>query len=215
MDMGAFLDASWRVALGQQPYADFMYFSGPLHLYMNAVFFHLFGFGTTAILMSMITVHSAVILFVFFMMRRAVPFWINAGVTVLTTASFYWSVSHPWHDQSAFFWGMIGLFFLIRYFPFADEEEKGKNSFSVALICGLSGVLSFLVKSNIGAGWIGIFSIIFITNRHRVRSLAGYTLGLVIGILLGWMLIRYPALYWQQTVVHLQAEGKGRLLQLL
>ena len=58
-DMGSFLDASWRVFKGQTPYVDFIYTTGPLHIYMNAFFFTLFGFGKKAILAHLIAVRGS------------------------------------------------------------------------------------------------------------------------------------------------------------
>jgi len=49
-DISAFTDASWRVYSGQKPYVDFMFVSGPVHLYLNAFFFFLFGIGKNAFL---------------------------------------------------------------------------------------------------------------------------------------------------------------------
>ena len=68
-DMGSFLDASWRVYQGQIPYVDFIYISGPIHLYMNALFFFLFGFGKTAILIHLLTVSSIVIVITYSLVK--------------------------------------------------------------------------------------------------------------------------------------------------
>jgi len=90
LDMGAFLDAGWRVFRGQRPYIDFIYFEGPVHLQLHALSFHLFGFGKTAIFSHLIFVHSVVIILVYFMLQSRVNRWIAFLVTLLTAPSFYW-----------------------------------------------------------------------------------------------------------------------------
>jgi len=112
-DMGSFLDASWRVFCGQAPYADFIFITGPVHLWMNAFFFVLFGFGKTAVLAHLVAVHSIVILCTFFIAARFAPPWTAILAAALSTVCFYWPVSHPWYDQSAHF----GAFWERRFWP--------------------------------------------------------------------------------------------------
>ena len=108
-DMGAFLDASWRVYIGQRPYLDFMYISGPVHLYLNAFFFTLFGFGKLAVLAHLVTVHSIVIVITYLIAKKYTPSSIALLSALLSTTCFYWPASHPWHDQSAHFWGLLAI----------------------------------------------------------------------------------------------------------
>lgn len=206
-DMGSFLDASWRIFCGQKPYIDFIYYSGPVHLYMNAFFFQLFGFGKTAILAHLIVVHSAVIVLTFFMLYRRVPFYAVAAATLLTVPSFYWNVSHPWHDQSAHLWGIIGIFFIVRQiFPGKDDQL-----FSTAAICGVLGVISLITKTNLGAGYLILFFAVFVACANRKAAVGGYAAGLAIGILLALCIIRFPREYFYQAFLDNSVLVKGRL----
>ena len=84
-DMCFNLDGAWRIFMGQKPNVDFISYSGPLHYYMVAAFFKLFGFGKTALWMHLVVVHSIVIVVVFLMTYRRLPFVISFMVTILTT----------------------------------------------------------------------------------------------------------------------------------
>ena len=95
LDWGGFLDASWRVFIGQKVYHDFFYHSGPVHLYMNAFFFQLFSFGKNAILAHLVTVNSLMILATFFATYRRVPVFFTILTTVHTLTSYYWIYPHP------------------------------------------------------------------------------------------------------------------------
>src|SRR3989338_1931747 len=144
-DMCFPLDGGWRIASGQRPYADFIYYTGPVHLYLNALFFKLFGFGKAAVLAHLIFIHSLVITAVFIVSRKYLPVWITALVTILTTTSFYWPISHPWHNQTALFFGIMAVVFFLIHFPLADSK-----AFLVGAFPGVCVVLAFITKTDIG-----------------------------------------------------------------
>src|SRR3989344_5128777 len=76
-DMGGILDGSWRVFQGQKPFVDFVFIMGPLHLYMNAFFFAIFGFGKTAIWMALVTIHSVAIICTALIAAKLLPAWLT------------------------------------------------------------------------------------------------------------------------------------------
>jgi len=69
-DFGAFMDAAWRVVNGQRPYIDFIYFTGPVHLYVTSFFYAIFGFGQLGVLMNIVVIHSIVILLSFLLAKK-------------------------------------------------------------------------------------------------------------------------------------------------
>lgn len=193
-DMGAFLDASWRVYRGQQPYVDFIFLTGPVHLYMNAFFFHLLGFGKGALLAHLIAVHSVVILVTYFMVLRQVPFFISLLVTLLTTTCFYWPVSHPWYDQSAHLWGILGVGLLTRQL----FEKRQQGIFLTSFLCGSLVLLSFMTKSNIGTAYGVGFLLVLLTLPEKGKSLPGYFLGAL--LMTAVFLILFPPEHYFEQV---------------
>lgn len=209
-DMGAFLDASWRVYRGQLPYVDFIYTTGPIHLYMSAFFFFLFGFGKTALWAHLIAVHSTVIGVTFLMMRRLVPFPVTLLTTLLTTPSFYWPISHPWYDQSAHFWGILGVGLLTH--SFLDGE--GRSPFRTGWLCGLLAVLSLMTKSNVGAAYGLVFFLVLVTVGERGRHILGFMAGVFMAAIVMALVLVSPLKYFEQTFMTYGRQAMNRLPQL-
>ncbi len=208
-DMGSFLDASWRVYRGQRPYLDFIYTTGPIHLYMNAFFFLLFGFGKTAVLAHLMTVHSIVIAVVFLMMRNLVPLPISLLTALLTTTSFYWPISHPWYDQSAHFWGILGVGLLTHSLC----RKNSQNPFIAGALCGLLVVLSWMTKSNIGAAYGFVFFIVFLITEENKKYILGYAAGISVMALVMVTVIS-PSRYIEQVFLTYGKQAMNRLPQL-
>lgn len=205
LDMGSFLDASWRVFRGQLPYVDFIYTTGPLHLYMNAFFFLLFGFGKAAILAHIVTVSSIMIVAVYLMARRSVPMPVSIVVSALTATSFYWPISHPWYDQSAHLWGLLALCLLSFHIPFMVR----RRTFWICSLSGALAVLSFMTKSNIGAVYGAVIFCVLLVSDERVAALEGFALGAFLSLVLIIILIRDPARYFDQCFLS-YARGPGQ-----
>ncbi len=205
-DMGWLMDGSWRIYRGQRPYLDFIYHGGVLFLYLNAFFFQLFSPGKLAVLSHLIVVHSVVICAVFLMLQNKVPLRIQFLVVLLTVPSFYWSVSHPWHDQTAHLWGILAMTYLVRNSPLLDTKTAGY----AGLIAGIMAIFSFLSKSNIGVGYGIVFGGVFMISDRRRETILGYFLGISIGMLLALLLIGHPKEFLEQTFLHTQAVLKER-----
>ncbi len=231
LDMGSFLDASWRIYRGQRPYMDFVYYTGPVYLYLNAFFFHLLGFGKAAILSHLVVVHSAVILLVFFMLYKRVPFPVTLSATALTVPSFYWAISHPWHDQTAHLWGIIGLSLLVRNLPFQEPSRAllsfsqlttnknalawgKKSSIRISLLCGFFSVLSLMTKSNIGLAYGLMFFTVLAASDNRGKALPGFCAGLLIGGIVALGLVRFPHEYLDQCLAFSRHDGIKRISKL-
>jgi len=194
-DMGSFLDASWRIYCGQIPYVDFIFTTGPLHLYMNVFFFLLFGFGKSAVLAHLIAVSSIVTVAVYGMAKKHLPFWLSAMLALLTAVSFYWPISHPWYDQSAHFWGILALVFLV----FRLSVPSGKNVFWTGFFCSAMSVFSFITKTNIGFAYGVLFFLILLSFPGRWKGLAGYGCGALCALLVSLVFIRAPLEYLNQS----------------
>ena len=211
LDMGGYLDAAWRVYRGQVPFIDFMFHKIPLDLYLSALFFHLFGFGKAAVLAQMLTIHSVVILLVFFMLYRRVPLYVTLAVTVLTVPSYYWSVSFPWHDQSAHLWSLIAVSLLVWQMPF----KNGRRAFLCGAACGFLSVVAFMIKTNIGPAYGLAFLVVLLTSPKRIKALGGFFAGIAVGIAAALLLIRYPKEFFDQTAAYSMFDGARRLKALL
>lgn len=206
-DMCFSLDGGWRILNGQKPYVDFIYFSGPIHLYLYAFFFKLFGFGKTAIFAHLVAVHSMVIVLTYLMVHRRVPDHFAWLAIILTTTSFYWPVSHPWHDQSAHLWGILGVAVLIWQLPFQSQKH--------ALITGgflsLMAVVSFMTKTNIGAAYGLVFGVICLTVKERWKAILGYLGGMILGLLFIRLLISDLPAYFEQSFGYSALTARERL----
>lgn len=208
-DMAPYLDAAWRVLCGQRFYVDFIFPEAPLHVDMMVVFFRLFGFGKPAILAHLIVIHSLVITAVFLMMYRKVPLFITTAVTVLTAPSFYWTVSHPWHDQSAHFWGVLALAVFLRDYPCRDARKILIKNWA----CGLLAMLSVTTKTNIGIMYTGVFFLAALSENHKMKAVGGYLGGVLAGLLVSLWLIGAPSDFWHQNLLFAQSKLPGRAVR--
>lgn len=204
-DMSGFLDASWRIFKGQRPYIDFIYTTGPVHLYMNALFFGLFGFGKSALLAHLVVVSSLIGICVFVVLRKTVPVFIALAAAGLSMTAFYWPISHPWYDQSAHFFGVAGVLLFVWQRP-----VKGKG-FSIGLICGALAIVAFMAKSNVGALYGAVFFITFLFSESHKNLLVGYTLGLTVMTGIMAFIIQSPGEYLTQAIFLFGRNKLGRL----
>lgn len=209
-DFSSFLDASWRVSRGQLPYVDFIYNTGPLHLYLNAFFIKLLGFSKTAILAHLVILSSAVVLITFRMTRSRIPVWASLLVSAFSAVCFYWNFPHPWYDHSSYFWGIPAIAVLVMRMPF----QNAKAAFWCAFFAGVMGVFSWATKTNTGAGYLVFFLIVLLLNRQqRWAGLGGYAAGAGAAALVILGLIRAPNLYFDQTVAVYGNINKDRLIR--
>ncbi len=205
--MGIHLDAAWRIYRGERPYVDFMWTVGPLHSYLSAFFFWLFGFGKTALLNHMIAVSSVAIVTIFFVSRRFVPApvsWINA---ILAMTCFYWPWQIPWYTHTAQLWFILSAAILIVTTPFASRRSAGYTGFA----CGALTVLAFLTKPNIGVTQTSLVCLALLSTNFKRNSLSGYMMGLLACFLSCWLLF-IPSIenFLAQTVLGYGANQAGR-----
>jgi hypothetical protein len=213
-DMSAFLDAGYRVYSGQIPYTDFFYFAGPVHLYMHAFFFSLFGFTKSAVQAHIVLTSALVIVFLYVYCRRRFSIGISLLVTTVGALAYYGPISHPWYDQNAWLWMILPLCVLGRQLPFGSPRE----ALLVGAACGVGSALAFLTKANVGV-FAGVVSLAgLLICRYRRRALLGYALGglATLGFIV-FLLVDPGAWYFQNFVAYKTGERFQRLdyLQLL
>ncbi len=210
-DYGAFLDASWRVYRGQLPYIDFIYSVGPIHLYLNSLFFHIFGFGKTAILLHLIIVNSIVVVATFLLSHKKIPITLSALTAALTQVGFYWQFPHPWYDYTSYLWVILSLSILVRTLPFTSEKQAKWVSFS----SGLLATFAFFTKTNIGIAYLpSIFVVLLLSDQKMVACLY-YTAGILITTIAVIFLIRSPSLLLDNVFMGygaMKVNQMGRLL---
>lgn len=145
-DMSIFMDGGYRVLNGQIPYVDFFYFAGPVHLYMHALFFKIFGFGKTAIQWHLCVVNGLVCIAAYFTVRHRLPVSLSFFVLLVVLITFYWPNSHPWYDQNAIFWFILTL----PFFELTRNSKDSRTSTMLGVWCAFCMALSFLTKANVG-----------------------------------------------------------------
>jgi hypothetical protein len=190
-DMSAFMDAGYRVSIGQEPYVDFYYITGPVHLYMHALSFKLFGFTAAAVLVHLCFVSLLVTALVYVLARKHLDRVPSVFAGLLAVYSFYGPVCHPWYDQNATLWIILGI---VLWEFFWSRTPR-----LVALFCGALAAVSFLTKSNVGgAGGIVLLSLIAM-QPGRVKNTLIYIAGGVATLGVMMLLLESPASYIDQS----------------
>lgn len=180
--MSAFMDAGYRVYRGQEPYIDFYYIAGPVHLYMHAFFYFLFGFNKTAILAHLLSVSALMTVTTFFIARKHLDGPKVLLVTALTSVAFYGPIAHPWYDQNAAVWIAIALLMW--------ETRRA------AFACGVLISISFMTKANFGVAAGALFLVLTALERMSLRYLLGVGVGM--GAILATL--RAPIEFFDQTL---------------
>lgn len=178
-DMSSFLDAGYRVWIGQEPYVDFYYNAGPVHLYMHAASFALFGYTKEAILAHLLVVHIVVLGCAYVLARRHLNTATSAVLTALVSLSFFGPVAHPWYDQNA------SAFFVLALLLF-ELTARAKSILWAVLGAAFSGsfiALSFMTKANIGLSAGCVIGVAYISAGISTRRYAPFLAYLVGGML--------------------------------
>ena len=177
-DMAAFMDAGYRVYSGQELYLDFFYLAGPVHPYMHAFFFYLFGFNKTAILVHLVVVNAIVVVATFILARRHLPLLDSLFMALLSVICFYGPTAHPWYDEDAWMWLIVGILVVE-----IGGTLEGIRAFSLsAFLCGLLVSLSFLTKANIGLVGGAVFFVYFLVQQRPARLITFYCAGGLVGL---------------------------------
>ena len=152
--------------------------SGPVHPYMHAFFFYLFGFNKTAILVHLVVVNAIVVAATFFLARRHLPLLDSFFMALLSAICFYGPTAHPWYDENAWLWLVLGILVV----EIGGTLEGTRAFFLSAFLCGLLVGLSFLTKSNIGLVGGVVFFVYFLVQQRPARLIAIYCAGGLVGL---------------------------------
>lgn len=210
-DMGSHLDMAWRLALGQKPHVDFLSYTGPMHFYLNAFLFKLFGFSKTALWLHLVLVNSAVVGLIAGMLRKRTPVPVTVLCAALGMVAFYWTYSHPWYTQSAHFWGLAAVSVLAGFTP----APSGRRAFAVGAFAGAMTILSVFTKINVGLLYGALLFVYLLAAEKRAASLAGFALGLL-GSLGALKIFFVPSLSaWFEQVWDFGLRYKGRALSVV
>ena len=177
-DMSGFMDAGYRVYSGQAPYADFQFIAGPVQLYMQAFFYAIFGFNKTAVLVHLCTINALALIILYTVARKHLSTLESALLTMVSVFCFYGPIAHPWYDQNASFWLLVG----IAAFELQCFIAPSGRPLATGLICGICVGLSFLTKSNIGLAGGVMFFVAFLVCGQSKDYLKGYAMGLATAI---------------------------------
>ena len=203
-DMSAFLDAGYRVSCGQKPFIDFYYNAGPVHLYMHAVSFLLFGFTKKAVMFHLCAVSLTVTALVYVIARLYLHTVFAMLLAALTVFTFYGPICHPWYDQNATLWLMLGVFLWEYGSAFWSESATPR----IAAACGILAGISFLTKANVGLAGGVMFMGMFLIDTRRWKLGAIYVLcGLGMLALLA-LVIQKPADFIDQTLLAYAPGGR-------
>lgn len=195
-DMATDLGAAWRVYTGQKPFQDFIYHTGPLHIYTSAFFFHLFGFAKNTQLLHVVIISTMVILLTFDIFRRHLPWYLVIFVVWLTSFSYYIPTSYPWYDFTAHFWGIIALWAVIAHMPLENHPRK-------VLISSLTGVLVGVVimaKTNIGIYYGAAFLVYWIAIAKKPIEVLSYILAVIVTFVVLLYLLAEPYHYFRDAI---------------
>lgn len=153
----------------------------------------------------MLLVHSAVILAVYFMLRKKLPLFLTFLVTLLTTASFMWPLSHPWHDLTAHLWGIAALALLVRHLPITSR----RSITMIYLTCGVLAGLAFMTKTPLGLLYGALFFSAAVSGPHRTKAGASCLGGFLAATGIVLIFIDVPA-FIQQITAYSLSESQVR-----
>lgn len=213
-DMSAFMDAGYRVYSGQAIYQDFAFNAGPVHPYLYALFFSVFGVSKLGLLAYMWTVNGVVVAATYALARLHLERLAASALGALTALSFNGPLSHPWYDSTAHMW-------LVLAFVALERSERGPRSVRVEVllpaVCGGLACLALFTKANIGgAGGVALFAYLLLCWRSPRRALLSYSLGAALVAALVLIPLRAPLhlLLEQNFLSYRSGSRLGNLLRL-
>jgi hypothetical protein len=197
-DFGQFIDAGWRICHGQKPYTDFFLNIGPIHHYIMALFFGIFGFSKLAFFSNMAVISSTMMVLTYIAVRHRLPLILVLALTMLTGMGNFWSWPHPWYESTSHTWGMVAITALFLRLPFKSKKE----AFWVAALCGSMAVLSLFTKQNSGGAYgVAFFATLMFSSQKRAAFL-GYVSGcLLVTVFVFAFLIPSFKDFYRQTIV--------------
>lgn len=196
-DMSAFMDAGYRIDRGQRIYSDFFFNAGPVHPYLIALFIRIFGFTKWAILGHLTAVNGLVMIATYLVARASLGLVDSLLLTSLSGLSFYGVVFHPYYDQTASLFILLGACLIEWRWPLCSPRQTALVSFCLGILIGLS----LMTKSNVAlAGGLAFFVVLFLAER-RALAIGCYGAGVALAVLIVLLLLPSPGEFIYQTFV--------------
>lgn len=210
-DNGQFLDAAWRFLRGQRLYVDFGFHTGPIQIYMYSLFFKIFGFGMTGILMHLAIINTCMSLMTFVIAKGRMPLAFACLCSFLTMVGFYWTYPHPYYDFTAHFFGLFGIAWLAQTTPFQNSRQAE----IAGSVCGVMATLSFFTKTNIGGAYGIIYGLVFLVCSYPLRSLFFYCMGVLVTSTFTLLSLPSAPDFFKNLIESTQTVGESRFLRFI
>jgi hypothetical protein len=219
-DQSILFDGGYRVLTGQVPYRDFVLPFGPVALWLQALFFAVSEVTYSAYIASAAIVNAAaaiaavVILRMLFPSTRLLPYLAGA----LTAFWFYPPFGTPWVDQTAFFFSLLAIGFLLAGVLDGGPRKGSRSGLFLAMSGGLA-FLAFMSKQNVGAFMVALYPAllvaVFVHDGKRLgRALLVFCAGLAVSVLAFaiWLRLRSdPAIFSRYVLEIPSALGRERI----
>jgi len=193
-DYSIIFDGGQRILAGQVPYRDFFFSTGPITLYLQALFSLVWGINAGSMFLH-VAVVSAIVLALFYKFaKERIGVWGAVVFTFCLHYFFYGATMNPWYNHTAIFFYLMAQFLIIK------EVEQGRSIVTWKLIVlGPLIFLSLFSKQDIGAlGLLFIFFQLLFFINDKKRAILFYTLSLLISatLLYGVLYIYTDISYW-------------------
>lgn len=165
-DLSIPFDGGFRVALGQEPFVDFVAPIGPVLFLQQGLVFKLFGVSLEVFLLHAAVLGALSTWMVWGWMRRSDP-WLAGVAAGVTLAWFYLPVSAPYIDTTAFFWVLVAL---AVAFPAGFETAPGSAPPWRLVLAGCCAGLAILTKQNIGVLGTAGLALLLVIHHWRLRA---------------------------------------------
>lgn len=191
-------EGAYRLSIGQVPYKDFGMPLGFGYFIIPALFFKLIGPYLYSLLYAQIAI-NLITLFAFRSILKILG--VESPVRFFSILVFCLSYSFiyfwPWYNNSAFFYELIAVLFILLYI----FRSNGLRSWAYIFLAAFFTFLSFFTKQDYGgmAFLFCLFLLLFniFTDRGTLKYLAAYLgfLG-IIGLVIILPFVKYEFGYW-------------------
>lgn len=179
LDHSIILDPTLRILHGQVPYVDFILVNPPTCLYMQAIFFLLFGLNLYAPLIHAGVVNVLATLLVYGSLRKRTNPWVSVAAGLATAVWFYLPFPFPWFDTTAYF------FVLLAQVVYALHVRTNRETSTFfPFLMGLFIGIAFFGKQNISAFAFILYAVLLWLSigQRRLLSIVSFAAGFVVPV---------------------------------
>lgn len=184
LDQSIVFDGGWRLLSGQVPFRDFNAPNCLLPMYIQAVFFKIFGVNWLAYCLHSAIFNGLFCLVSFGILRLAGGGrGLSAFYAALSALVFYPPMGVPFMDQHSFFFSFLALFLVLK----ASQADTMALQTRYWILVPPVVVLAFLSKqipAVFGAALTGLLLLITTSRRHRSRMILTFFASLSITLFL-------------------------------